>query len=140
MSISNLNVSFCMVCEDVRPEMHGKYSILGFFGLLPHVNIKLKEMGKALARLVFLINVEGDPGKYKFKFSVIGPNKDKVVPDIALGEMEIMDDLTKRSMAVVNLAGLVFEKEGSYKVQMSLKNKIFYESTFKVAQGSPELF
>lgn len=136
----SLNVTFCMVCEDVRPEMHGKYSILGFFGLLPHVNIKLKEMGKALARLVFLMNVEGDPGKYKLKFTVIGPDRAKVVPAVTLGEMEIMDDPTQRAVAAVNLSGLIFKLEGSYKVQMSHKNKVFYESNFQVAQGSPELF
>lgn len=137
--MSKLNATFCIVCEDVRPEMHGKYSILGFFGLLPHVNIKLKEMGKALAKLVFLMNIEGEPGKYKLKFSLIGPDKKKIV-SMPIGEMEITDSGSQRSMAAVNLAGLVFGKKGLYKIQMSYKNEVFYEKSFRVEQGQPELF
>lgn len=138
--MSNLNVTYCIVCEDIRPEVQGKYAILGFFGLLPHVNIKVKEMGKPLARLVFLANVEGDAGKYKLKFSVVGPDKKKVFTDIPLGEFEINRDPTQRALIVVNVLGLIFQKEGIYTVRVIHANKAFFESTFRVDQGPEELF
>jgi hypothetical protein len=138
--MANLKVTYCIVCEDIRPEAQGKHAILGFFGLLPDVNIKLKEIGKPVARLAFLVNVGGGPGKYNLKFSVVGPDKKKPFPDVTLEGVEIKSDPTARTLVVFNMIGLVFAKEGPYTVKMIHGNKAFYESTFSVEQGPDELF
>ncbi|MEO6334678.1 MAG: hypothetical protein ABIO91_06800 [Pyrinomonadaceae bacterium] len=136
---NNLNIAYCIVCEDVRPEAQGKQAILGFFGLLPDVNIKLKEIGKTLPRLAFLMNIEGDAGKYKFKFTLLGPDKKKVF-DVPQLEMELLEDKSRRALAVFIVQGLTLKTEGLYTVRMANKNKAFYESTFRVDQGPEELF
>jgi hypothetical protein len=33
------NVSYCLVCDGLRPEIGGKLTILGFFGVTPNVEI-----------------------------------------------------------------------------------------------------
>ena len=33
------NFSYCIICETIRPEMGGKLSILGFYGIAPSVEV-----------------------------------------------------------------------------------------------------
>lgn len=134
----SLNVNYCIVCEDVRPEARGKHAILGFFGLLPHVNIKIGELGKGLAKLVFLMNIEGEPGKYNFTFSLFGPDGKQIGAKTALPSMEIFEDPKKRALAAINLVGVTFTKEGIHKIRMSSKSKVFYEGSFGIEQTSEE--
>lgn len=139
MSKPNLNVPFCIVCEDIRPEMHGKYAILGFFGQLPFVKIRLQDMEKPVARLVFLLNIDGDAGEYAFKFTIMDP-KGKPFHKVDLAAMKLSGKMYERSLAAVSLAGLEFKSEGDYKVRLLHKNKGFYESAFRIEIGSPEVF
>lgn len=35
------NLAYCIVCEGMRPEVGGKLTILGFYGLAPNVDVRL---------------------------------------------------------------------------------------------------
>src|SRR5687768_2887170 len=48
-------VLHCIVCEDVRHEAHRKLTILGMFGILPDVEIRIADITKPIARLSFLV-------------------------------------------------------------------------------------
>jgi len=136
----SINVKFCIVCEDVRSEIHGKYSILGFFGLLPDVEIKVQELNKPIAQLVFLFNIYGDRGEYIFKCEIVDP-KAKVVSTINLAPMTLVAKNDRdQSMAAIVLSGLAIASEGKHKIRLSHEGKTFFESTFVGTLGSPDLF
>jgi hypothetical protein len=40
--------SYCIVCDALRPELAGKATILGFYGLAPNVNILMVKVGQIL--------------------------------------------------------------------------------------------
>ncbi|WP_448031568.1 hypothetical protein [Bradyrhizobium liaoningense] len=61
-----------ILCEDIRPELNGKVSLLGFF---PALSIRVKEVGETIAiPLAFLFLIESPPGKFAGTFSVERPD------------------------------------------------------------------
>lgn len=135
-----LNVVFCIVCEEIRQEINGKFSVLGFYGLLPNVYIKVSQLEGAIARLLFLIDIEGDVGKYQFDFEIIDP-EEKSIQKLLLAEMQLYNQQKERTVAAINLAGLPISKTaGDYTVKLSYKDEVFYESKFAVELGEANLF
>lgn len=49
--------SYCIICEIVRPELGGKFILLGFYGLAPNVEILIPDLN----RPVFLSVLAGSP-------------------------------------------------------------------------------
>jgi hypothetical protein len=73
---------FCAVCDEVRLEAFGNKSILiGFFGMLPYVDIAVPHPSEPIARIAFLF-MSGEPvvaGKYRISLSVKGPNGQELI-------------------------------------------------------------
>lgn len=43
------NFSYCIICDGIRPELGGKLSILGFFGMCPDVEVNIQNPALPLA-------------------------------------------------------------------------------------------
>jgi hypothetical protein len=136
--MAKLKAQYCIVCEDARTETLGKLTLLGFFGLLPNVLIQVQELNKSIDRLLFLLNLTGDAGKYSFTFEIVNP-KGKVIHTINLAEMNIKGGDSKAIVAFV-VTGLVFTSKGKYEVRLSNAKNQFYISTFTVAIADPAIF
>jgi hypothetical protein len=69
--------NFCAVCDEVRVELGtNKPIIIGFFGMLPYVDMAVPFPSQPVSRLTFFF-MSGAPvkaGKYRFAVRIKGPN------------------------------------------------------------------
>jgi hypothetical protein len=67
---------FCAVCDDVRVEFGGNKSvIIGFFGMVPYVDVLVSNPSQPIEKLTFLF-MSGTPiiaGHYRIQVSVKDP-------------------------------------------------------------------
>jgi hypothetical protein len=135
--MGTFNVNYCIVCEDLREERFNKVSLLGFYGIAPDVNIKIKETGKTIDKLLFVLAIKGDKGTYPVKWYINNPNGTlNIERDVKL---ELAGGLNQL-VAVIVIRSLEFKEEGQYTVQLKNSTKVFFESTFSVYTGEPSLF
>jgi hypothetical protein len=64
-------ISYCIVCESVRPELGGKLSVLGFFGVAPNVEVGIARFDEPLL-LSFILGFDPalDAGPYNHQVMV----------------------------------------------------------------------
>lgn len=69
------NFDFCIVCEGIRPEVGGKLTILGFYGVAPNVEVVVSNPNQPIM-LSFVAGVPPAPGPgvYQNVIMVIRPN------------------------------------------------------------------
>jgi hypothetical protein len=68
-------INFCIVCEGIRPELGGKLSILGFFGVTPNVDIGVVRLEQPLSVTVVLgFGVVPDANPYNHSIVVRNPD------------------------------------------------------------------
>jgi hypothetical protein len=72
------NFDFCIICELVRPEAGGKLTILGFYGLAPHVEVVVGNPSQPV-QLSFVagfppVTVPVAAGGYQSMITVSKPN------------------------------------------------------------------
>ena len=66
-------IRHCLICEEVRPEVKGKLSILGFYGVTPDVSIRIQDLAKPIERLCFLLVSGPGDGDHKVSIRIEGP-------------------------------------------------------------------
>ncbi len=72
--------SYCIVCEGVRPEVGGKLTILGFYGLTPNVEIAVANPNLPLnIVLVAAFPPVPDAGAYDHSFVIHKPDDSVIV-------------------------------------------------------------
>jgi hypothetical protein len=81
---------FCALCDEVRLEKDtNKAFIIGFFGMLPHVDIAVSHPSQPIPRLTFFF-MSGAPvkaGNYHVRLSVKGPGQQELpfeMPSLAV--------------------------------------------------------
>jgi hypothetical protein len=57
-------INACFICELVRPETMGKFSVLGYFGVAPHVHVQIQNFALPIG-LSFVF--AGGPGSGHFQ-------------------------------------------------------------------------
>src|SRR5215203_3339968 len=105
-------VSYCILCENVRAEPRGKANVLGFYGLLPDVNIIVGEIGKGIPELMFLVGLPGPSDPISLGARIISPDKSDLIAiekDAAVKLPEIPEG--KGAMGGIGFAGLAFSRE-----------------------------
>jgi hypothetical protein len=126
------NVTYCLLCEGVRVEQGGKATVLGFLGVLPHVEMfvaadeNLPETGTALT---FLVATEGGDGAIKMFPRLLNPDgstlkemPEKVVKFIA-GR--------KHNMGIT-VAPIVFQNIGVHTFQLLMDGEEHYRTSFVI--------
>jgi len=72
-------IRHCLVCEEVRPEVQGKSSILGFYGVAPNVNLVIQDPAKRVERLSFLLICEPGEGDHKVSVRIENPRGEPIL-------------------------------------------------------------
>jgi hypothetical protein len=66
-------IDACFLCELVRPEAMGKFSVLGYFGLTPHVHMQVQNFALPLA-LCFVFAGGPGSGHFHIVMRITAPN------------------------------------------------------------------
>lgn len=128
----------CIVCEEIRLELNRKATILGFYGIIPHVEILLQDFSKPMDRLTFFMSAGKGAGKFTVHLQVQSEAGDVVFnyPDHPLE----LRESTRRNNLVYALRGISFPHPGAYVFRLRADGKNQYEASFQVNEGKPEDF
>jgi hypothetical protein len=130
--------NFCVVCEQIRPDVGGKLTILGFYGLAPDVEILASSMEQPLG-ISFIVGFPAvsanDANKpYQHCFIITDPNG-KVLAQTANNQLNVVAE-TKGMVAI----GFILPPTvaGKYTLKVLVNNELNFEATFKIRAATPE--
>ncbi len=129
--------NFCAVCDDVRLELENKGSLVGFYGMLPHVEINVQHPTLPLLKLAFLL-ISGTPvpaGKYRVRLSLKSPDGKELLPQTDAVTADIGGAGPLNAVIICQpfpLAGF-----GEYRVAAIVNDKEDFVGALRVSQGPP---
>ena len=132
----------CLICEEVRPEVGRKLSLLGFYGITPNVTILVRDFDEPLQRLTFVFVVGIGTGKYRLTFGISDDREEAVFTSQTNRYTDI--DLTEFRPSdlhlVFSLTGASFVRPGEYTVNLSVDGEIEFRGRFELRQGKQKDF
>ncbi len=129
--------NFCAVCDDVRLELQNKASLIGFYGMLPYVEINVQHPSLPLPKLAFLL-ISGTPlpaAKYRVRLSLKNPDGKELLPqaDAVTADVAVAGPLNAVIMCQpFPLAGL-----GEYRVAAIFNDKEDFVGALRISQAPP---
>ena len=129
-------IDFCIVCEGIRPEIGSKATILGFFGLLPRVEITLSQWGQPLI-LMFLLGTHGGKGKSLVQAKIINPNGTELLSS-EVTEVHPNENVNLNTNIGFGFMPISFIQEGKHEFRLILNDKETYRETFNVKRAAPQ--
>jgi hypothetical protein len=130
-------IEFCIVCEQLRPELGGKIQILGFYGVAPNVEVLTAKLGKAFA-MSFLVGFAPfdllPPKMPQHRFVVSDPSGRILVqtPPTVLNV-----ELGKRVLVAFG-AGISPTMVGRHTIKMFVESDVVLETTFQINIATAE--
>lgn len=122
-------VRYCILAENVRPETGNKLTILGYYGVLPYVDIQT-EPGPEEARtiLTFVIGFAENQLKFQMLAKLIAPSG-KVVTEGPSTPVEFLPE-HKQNALILGFYFLPVQESGKYSLVLEADGKRFYEGSF----------
>lgn len=129
----------CIVAEGIRLEVEGKATILGFYGVVPHVEIGIKDPKKPVSLHFILMSSglppETMPAQYKGRVRILKPDGSTLKDS---GEMELelvatpSDKVTPRAMLVFGISSVIYDTAGKYTFRLLVQPDIKYDASFTI--------
>lgn len=121
----------CIVCDLVRPEMHGKLAILGFLGVCPTAEVKVQHLDQP-ALLTFVI-VGGDgEGSFDFTLDLVDESNGQ---KIATGLFPAAVANVGKPTTVVTQLIPTFGHAGDFSIRVVIDGLERYRGRLGVARG-----
>src|SRR5260370_2520364 len=129
-------IKYCFLCEGVRPETGSKLTILGFYGILPDVEMQLQNF-QAPVPLTFIFGAGPSSGKFSISAEIIDSSDSKIteLPPIDIN----FEPQNKRTFLIFNLSAVSFTQAGEYAFRLFADNYEVYHATFSVIAPAPAL-
>lgn len=125
----------CLIAEDARIELYNKVTILGLYGIAPHVEIIIKDLTKPIRPFTFILlggSTEG--GNYQIKPRII-PEKGEEL--LKATPKEIGIPTKKGHNLILHLPQIQFPIRGKYTFALDVNGKQHFETTFHVRPADP---
>jgi hypothetical protein len=126
-------IDYCLLCEDVRPEPGNKINILGFFGLLPRVEIRVQKWEETAASLLFVVSAHGGYGEFDVRAKLLSPS----------GNILMSSEVTKLTASPEDLNTIFgfgfdainFREQGQHRFELRRPDGVeLYKNTFNVVR------
>jgi hypothetical protein len=130
----------CIVCEHVRPEMHRKLTILGFYGITPDVSIRIQELVKPIEQIAFLLICGPSEGGSKANVSFGLHHEDGTELSTGIEGSTIPIPKNERPHLTIGIRNVLFPKTGRYIFAFNVDGRLHFEAHFDVTLGTPEDF
>jgi hypothetical protein len=133
MSATTPRVDFCLVCDDIRQEAGRKITVLGLYGLLPHVEITLQKWGGVIEKLTFLLSLHGSAGDFTVQAQILDPDGDTLI-----GSGPIQSKLPSDAVSIgfaFAFPMLAFKKQGKHQLVVLVNGHEIYRNPFVVKEG-----
>jgi hypothetical protein len=127
-------IRHCLVCENVRPELNGLTTMVGFYGVAPDVTIKIPDFAQPLPALAFLlIGNEGGEGDFELQFRLSDSTANTIVePPASRVRLPVGSD--RLNMGVM-VTGLKLPRPGRYSVSLLVNGLVHFQTTFDAEQA-----
>ncbi|SRR5258708_5404403 len=130
------SIRACLICEDVRQELGGKMSLMGLFGMSPHVEIVVQNFEQSFLRLFFVLITEGGQGHFQLSTRLLDSNgRDAITP------LQSPIDIAERNRTGVLALGfgpVKFPGPGEYRLVLeTTTGSTQYETSFRLSRGDP---
>ena len=120
-----------MVCDSVRPEQHGKLTVLGFSGFTPRVTLTLANLAGAV-QLAFVFALEPGTGQATFSFDLVQENGNRIVAQTPVQPLALTP---AQSQFIVFQLITPFPAAGRYRVRVLEAGREHYSTTLTIAVG-----
>jgi hypothetical protein len=125
-----------LICEDVRPEIHKKLTIVGFYGVAPWVDVRVADMSKAIDRLAFLfITGPSDEGQASVAVRVQRTDDGTKLMDFPPVDVKLRKSV--KFSFTIGWGHARFPKPGQHDVILMVEGRPHFRSSFTVSQGQP---
>lgn len=126
-----LELRSCLVCDLVRPELAGKLTILGYFGICPNVHIRVAQLDQPTV-LTFVISGDPGDGHYSALVAVFDESTGRQIASTA--ELPILARPSAPTVLAVALV-VIFGHEGLFTVRAFLDEREHFRGEFHISQG-----
>ena len=133
----SLRIIACLLCDATRPEIAGKTTVLGFYGVLPNATVQVAQLELPLPGLCFLVQSEqiGADGAATVRLRVQAPDGTELVrlkyDNVALRE-------GRSVLAGFNITPFSFVGPGKYMVFVDVDEVESFRTSFGVERMPPE--
>jgi hypothetical protein len=126
----------------MRPEATGLSSLLGFYGITPHVKISTIDFSKPILRLtlLFLTDEVRTSGNYEFSVTILDSQKKMIPTSIPKSRLSLKPEREKRLQLAITMDAIRFSGPGLYEVHISVDGMPIYKTEFWVVQESQGAF
>ena len=123
-------IDSCLVCDLVRPELGGKLSILGFYGVCPRVDVALQQLDQPTV-LTFVFAGGQSEGSFSLVFDVVDA-ADRIIASTAPQQFEA-NPKTVTVLAPTLL--LVFGNAGQFAARFLVDGQEQFRASFHISQA-----
>jgi len=127
-------IRYCLISEEVRPEPRGKFTVLGLFGVAPHVRILVKDFVNLGLRLSFALFGGSGSGPGEVNLLVVEQSTGAVVAKTPSLKVDIPPGDYSSSF-IFNLNGVRIPGPGLYEVRLFSGADPVFNTSFEVQQG-----
>ena len=128
-------INYCMVCESVRPEMGGKLSVLGLFGLTPVVDIGVLKLDQPLV-LTVLFGFSPVTDAQAYNYSIVISNPDGSV--LFQSSPTKVNTLPGKPGVIASTFASVPKTVGLRKIRVVVNGETKFESQFTIRKAEPQ--
>jgi hypothetical protein len=129
---------YCLICDSARPELGGKSTILGFYGITPNVDIRLQDINLPIAGLTFFLVGGAGEGQGNLQLEIRDWSG-----NVVLASPPSLMNLPhgERSNLVFGITGPIkFPHAGRYYVSIMKDGQTIFKDNFLVSEATPEEF
>jgi len=131
-------ISYCLICEDVRLERRRLSTVIGLYGVAPTVHILIRDWNLPMERLTFYMLGGRGEGQYQVSAQV-SDEQGNVIIETGTGTMTIGGRARRFNVAMA-FQGVRFRHAGRYNLRLVVDGQTHYETSFEVSQGQPQDF
>lgn len=122
-------------------EQRGLGSLIGFYGITPNVDIFIKDFNLPIERLCFLLMAgPGGTGTNTLSGRVVDGSGKEVITFGEFQGPDLADTKMFRQSFALAVLGPKFSGPGTCTFTLLVNDKVHYETTFNLKQGTEENF
>lgn len=131
-------IRHCLICEDLRQEVGGKSSILGFYGAAPHVAIIVGNFNRPIQQLMFVLLAAptAEASSHEVSLRILSPKGELV------GEERPPKSLTLEKPAgqtqlllAFGVRNMTFTEAGDHSFVLLVDGREHFRATFGIREA-----
>lgn len=128
-----IEIRACVVCEQARPELHGKYSLLGFYGLAPFVAVAISNFQLPVTLCFVFMGVPAH-GRMEARIRVLDPDGTIVPGDTPAAGPTVIPPDRPLSNYIMQFQGRA-PRPGNYTVVLTVNGEDVHTASFRLAEA-----